>query len=64
MLIKVVPACRHLLPVFSSGLSGGHVLLKEEYCQLPKGHAGPHRGASGGVLENTQWNLEQLERGR
>lgn len=64
MLIKVVPACAVLLPVFSSGLKGGKVLLKEEYCTLPRGHAGPHRGASGGVLENTLWNLEQLERGR
>ena len=53
--IKVLPPgsqCRCLLPVFSDGLKGGRILLKEEYCLLPIGHSGPHRGPSGGALEN------------
>ena len=62
--IKVVPSCRTLMPVFSNGLKGGRILLREEYCQLPAGHNGPHRSESGGVLANDEGNMRLLEQGK
>jgi hypothetical protein len=65
--IKILPgrsSCRARLPVFSDGLKGGQILLREEYCVLPAGHTGMHRSASGGFLHNRQTMDQELEQNK
>ncbi len=54
--IRVIPACRFLLPV----VSAGGVIIKESYCILPKNHLGPHRNEYGGVMVNNTRFYERM----
>lgn len=57
--------CKFVLPIFSEGKDGAGVLLREEYCRLPWGHAGPHQGAAGGsIIVNQHHNMDLLEQGK
>ena len=62
--VRHLKQCQKLLPCFSDGLKGGRVLLRENQCQLPAGHDGPHRDAFGGSLENWEGNYRLSEQGR
>ena len=48
MLIKVIPACRFLIPVVSEG----GIVLRQTYCIKPKGHLDHHQNAEGGIMVN------------
>jgi hypothetical protein len=63
IVVKVLPVrsqCRYPIPI----LSTGGLILREEFCFLPAGHDGPHRGPHGGIIVNVPGTLRLLERGK
>ena len=64
--VRVLPGrkeCQFRLPMMSDGKNGSPLILKEEYCILPAGHDGPHRGPHGQLIHNAPGAARMFERG-
>lgn len=49
--------CNFKIPVMTEN----RVILREELCMLPKGHNGPHKVPSGGVVINMEGHRREWE---